>query len=179
MNIKFKVLLSALLLVLGVQVSFAQFTATGTVKDDAGEPLIGATIQVKGTTTGTVTDLDGGFSVEVPTNTATLVVSYTGYETQEVGITSANRTIDIVLATSAEQLAEVVVVGYGETSKEGLTGAVSSLKSDRLEQVPLASVEQTLQGGEHCRFAVQLVQRSAGVSGGSPYPRPGFYFCIQ
>ncbi|MDP4820637.1 MAG: TonB-dependent receptor [Saprospiraceae bacterium] len=146
MNIKFKVLLSALLLVLGVQVSFAQFTATGTVKDDAGEPLIGATIQVKGTTTGTVTDLDGGFSVEVPTNTATLVVSYTGYETQEVGITSANRTIDIVLATSAEQLAEVVVVGYGETSKEGLTGAVSSLKSDRLEQVPLASVEQTLQG---------------------------------
>jgi len=146
MNIKFNVLLGTLVFLLSVQFTYAQFTASGTVKDDTGEPLIGATIQVKGSTTGTVTDLDGGFSVEVPANNAILVVSYTGFETQEVAIAATNPTINIILATSAEQLAEVVVVGYGETSKEGLTGAVTSLRSDQIEQVPLASVEQTLQG---------------------------------
>ena len=128
------------------QIASAQFTATGKITDSQGEPLIGATVLVKGSTTGTITDIDGTYSIEVSTNTATLVVSYTGYEEQEMEITAATSNNDIVMEQTAEQLAEVVVVGYGATRKEALTGSVTSVGSEKLEQVPLGSVEQTLQG---------------------------------
>ena len=135
------------LMILCVQISSAQnFTAKGIVKDGTGEALIGATILVKGTTTGVVTDFDGSYSVSIDGNQAILVFSYTGYETQEVSVTAANPNLDIVMVQSAEQLSEVVVTGYGTVRKEALTGSVTTLQSDQLESVPLASVEQTLQG---------------------------------
>lgn len=129
-----------------VVLSFGQFTATGIVKDVGGEPLIGATVQVKGTTSGTVTDLDGSFSVQLEEDQGILVVSFTGFTTQEVMVTAATAEVEIILEESAENLTEIVVTGYGTTTKEGLTGSVTSLGSDKLEQVPLVSVEQTLQG---------------------------------
>jgi hypothetical protein len=142
----FSKLLVLVMFLLGVQAVQAQFTATGTITDEAGEPLIGATVLVKGTVRGTTTDIDGTFSIRIDENTGTLVISYTGFESQEVQVTAATANVEVQLASSAEQLSEVVVVGYGETRKEALTGAVTTLRSDKLENVPLASVEQTLQG---------------------------------
>ena len=126
--------------------TFAQFTVTGKVMDETNEPLIGASILVQGTDAGTTTDVDGNFSLDVPGNSATLVVSYLGFTTQEVDVNSSNTTINITMAEESTVLNEVVIVGYGETTKEKLTGSVSKLRSDKLEGVPLGSVEQTLQG---------------------------------
>ncbi len=141
-----RILLLALLF-LSVQFSYAQkFTATGTVTDETGEALIGATVLAKGTTTGVVTDFDGSYSISVDGDQAILVFSYTGFTTQEISVTSATPSTDVVMIQSAEQLSEVVVTGYGTTRKEALTGSVTTLQSAKLESVPLASVEQTLQG---------------------------------
>jgi len=142
----FKLLFVFFLLAGTVQVAQAQFTATGIVTDKTGEPLIGATVLVKGTTRGTVTDFDGSYSIEVPDPEATLVFSYTGYQSTELAVSAAQPTLSVELESTAETLSEVVVVGYGEARKEALTGSVSSLASEQIEQVPLSSVEQNLQG---------------------------------
>ena len=126
--------------------AYAQFTVRGMVTDAAGEPLIGATVMIKGTTTGTTTDVDGSFELNIPGQSTVLQVSYTGFQQQEVTVTAANSRVTIALQESVSELSEVIVVGYGETRKEALTGSVSSLRSEKLEQVPLASVEQALQG---------------------------------
>lgn len=138
-------LLSMLLCSFGAA-AYAQFTVRGTVTDAAGEPLIGATVMIKGTTTGTTTDVDGSFELNIPGQSTVLQVSYTGFQQQEVTVTAANSRVTIALQESVSELSEVIVVGYGETRKEALTGSVSSLRSEKLEQVPLASVEQALQG---------------------------------
>ena len=139
-------LLTIVLFCCGTQMVFGQFTATGTVKDQSNEPLIGATVQVKGTTSGAVTDLDGKFSIQVEENEAVLVISYTGFSEKEVNVSASNPNVEINLESAAEDLAEVIITGYGTSTKEGLTGSVTSLRSEKLEQVPLVSVEQTLQG---------------------------------
>lgn len=123
----------------------AQRTITGKVKDDKSEPLIGASILVKGTNTGTVTDLDGGFQVQVQGGTATLIVSYTGYATKEVAVTTAN-SYDIVLESEAIALEDVVVVGYGTQSRKELTGSVAKISSDQIARLPVTGVDQALQG---------------------------------
>lgn len=130
---------------LGVHGLFAQFTATGTVTDEAGVPLIGATVQVEGSTTGTITDVDGAFSVQVPTNEATLNISYTGYKSLAYPVSAVQPNVTIVLETGVD-LTEIVVTGYGTTTREAITGSVTTIRSDQLENVPLASVEQALQG---------------------------------
>jgi len=124
----------------------AQFTATGKVTDDAGEPLVGATILVKGTTTGGVTDFDGNYSIAMPSNEGVLVLSYTGFQTTEIPVSSTSPSKDITLEVGQNVFDEVVVVGYGATRKEALTGAVSTIDAAQLEQVPFASLEGTLQG---------------------------------
>ena len=146
MREKLQSLLLVGFLLASVQFSFAQFTASGKIVDTQGEPLIGATVLVKGTTIGTVTDIDGNYTLQVPNDAAILVLSYTGFTNQEIAVTSANPNVDATMEVSAEQLTEVVVVGYGQTRKEALTGSVTSVTSEKLEQVPLGSVEQTLQG---------------------------------
>ncbi len=123
----------------------AQVTVRGTVTDDKGEALIGATVLEKGTSNGTATDYDGKFELKVSDVNATLDVTYTGFE--QMSISLAGRTeVSITLASASISFDEVVIVGYGQARKEGLTGSVQTLRSDKLEQVPLASVEQTLQG---------------------------------
>lgn len=116
---------------------------TGQVLDTNGEPIIGANVVVKGTTAGTITDLDGNYSLEVPEN-ATLVFSYIGMTPQEIPATS--NSISVVLREDNQVLEEVVVTGYGTTKKRDLVTSVSSVNADQLKDVPVASAAEAIQG---------------------------------
>lgn len=121
-----------------------QKTVFGTVMAD-GAPLPGASVIVKGTTNGTATDFDGKFSLSVSSSATTLEVSYLGYVTQEVAITSGE--ITVVLVAESNALDEVIInVGYGSQKKSVVTGAISSVKAKDLEKVPAGRVENALQG---------------------------------
>lgn len=120
-------------------------TISGTVVDAMGEPVIGATVLEKGTANGTVTDLDGKFSISVAKD-AVLVVSYIGYTTQEVK-THNQKSVKIALKEDSQFLDEVVVVGYGSQKKANLTGSVSSIKMDEvIGNRPLTNAAEALQG---------------------------------
>ena len=141
-----KQLLCSLIFLCLVGNLFAQKDIKGLVKDGAdGEPLIGVTVIVKeDNTIGTSTDIDGNFSLLVPDN-ATLVFSYTGYSSQEIVV--GDRTeIDVVMTEGLNELEEVVVVGYGVQKKSVVTGAISKIKSEDLESMPVLRVESALQG---------------------------------
>ena len=117
---------------------------TGTVVDETGEPLIGATIVQKGTSNGVAADIDGHYSISVPSKT-TLVYSYIGCDSQEVAVNGRNK-IDVTLKSSSTMLEEVVAIGYGTVKKKDLTGAVSSVSGAELAKVPATSAAQALQG---------------------------------
>lgn len=119
-------------------------TIKGVVTDANGEPIIGANIMVKGTTTGTITDLDGRFTLDVPEN-ATLQVSYIGFVSQNVKV-GAKKEIMIRLEEDAQALDEVVVIGYGTVKRRDLTGAVASVKGTEIQKNPVSNVAQALQG---------------------------------
>lgn len=122
----------------------AQRTITGVVSDDTGETLIGATVLVKGTSSGTVTDIDGKFSVEAPKDATSLMISYTGYASQEVPLTAENNYT--VTLSAGVLIDEVVVTGYSTQSKRNITGAVASVEVAEIQDLPVNSVEQALQG---------------------------------
>lgn len=123
-----------------------QFTVSGQVTSEDGEPLIGATVQLKGDPTrGTVTDIDGRYELTIPDGNGVLLVSYTGYETTEIPVEN-QETIDITLRTQASVLDEVVVVGYGSQLKRDVIGSVSTIKSKDLQSFNASSVDQQLQG---------------------------------
>ena len=123
----------------------AQTTVTGLVTDGRdGEPLIGVTIVVSGTTTGAATDLDGRYAIRAA-ESDTLVFSYTGYA-PHYELVGNRREIDVALSEDAELLSEIVVTGYGTQRKSDLTGAVSSVKAEEIQRIPTASVAQALQG---------------------------------
>lgn len=125
--------------------SFAQRTVTGTITDAAsGEPLIGANILVVGSTTGTVTDFDGNYELQVPESATTIKITYTGYADQEVDITSGTE-FNIEMAEGT-QLEEVVVTGYGTTKSKEVTSAITSVKAEDFNQGNLNSPGQLLQG---------------------------------
>lgn len=138
---------------------------SGTVADAAGEPIIGANITVKGTAAGTVTDLDGRFSLEVPAG-GMLLVSYIGYLTKEVPVGNLSQ-LSIRLTEDTRRLDEVVVVGYGVQKKSDLTGAVANVKAEKLMERPATTVEQALAG------------RVAGVNISTNSGRPGGRTSIQ
>lgn len=119
---------------------------TGKVTDvQTGEPLIGVNITVEGTTTGVISDVNGRFSIEVSSESAVLVFSFVGYNTERIAV--ANRsTIDVVLVPDIKKLEEVVVVGYGVVKKSDLTGSVSTVKVESLQSIPSNSIERLLQG---------------------------------
>ena len=116
---------------------------TGRVSDSQG-PLIGATVMVKGTKTGSVTDLDGNYSINASEGSV-LVVSYVGYVTQEIKVGS-NPSINFIMKDQGKNLNEVVVIGYGTQRKEAVTGSVVSMKGDLMRQVPGADITNALQG---------------------------------
>ena len=117
---------------------------TGIVKDQYGEPIIGANVVVKGTTVGTITDIDGNYTLDVPSG-ASLQVSYIGYLTQDV-VTAGKNNIDINLIEDTQKLEEVVVVGYGTQRKGELTSSISSVKSEDFIQGSVQDAAQLLQG---------------------------------
>lgn len=117
---------------------------SGKVVDRNGEPVIGVNIVEKGTTNGTVTDLEGSFSFDVSSN-AILSLSYIGYKAQDIKVDKRNQ-FHVILEEDTESLEEVVVVGYGSMKKRDLTGAVSQLKGDDIADLPLRSASDALQG---------------------------------
>ncbi|MDE7146100.1 MAG: SusC/RagA family TonB-linked outer membrane protein, partial [Duncaniella sp.] len=121
-----------------------KITVTGTVIDPEGEPLIGASVLVKGETLGTATDFDGKFTIQAPSD-GTLVFSYVGYDTQEVAI--AGRTvIDVKMAENSVMLGEVVAIGYGTVKKSDATGAVATVKPSEIEAGLATSAQDLLVG---------------------------------
>ncbi|NHE56653.1 SusC/RagA family TonB-linked outer membrane protein [Cyclobacterium plantarum] len=122
----------------------ADIQVSGTVKDDSGDPLPGASVTVAGTTLGTVTDIDGKYTLEVDEN-ATLIFSFIGFEPQEVAVGNQSQ-IDITLQANLSSLNEVVVVGYGTKKKINLTGAVSTARGEDMANRPVTNVQQAMQG---------------------------------
>lgn len=118
---------------------------TGVVVDAAGVPLIGVNVLEKGTTNGTITDFDGKFALNVSSPNAKLVISYIGYVSQEVSVPK-NGELKVVLKEDTETLEEVVVVGYGTQKKANLSGSVSSVDSEQLQNRPIQNVSSGLQG---------------------------------
>lgn len=123
----------------------AQSTVTGTVKDDSGEALIGATVTVPGTTIGTTTGVGGAYELRNVPAGASLLFSFIGYESQEVQV-GARTEINVVLASDSRTIDDVVVIGYGTVRKSDLTGSVSKISSEAIGDRPLARAEQALQG---------------------------------
>ena len=131
------------LLAISSTIAMAQSKITGKIVEVNGEPIIGATVKVKGSAIGTVSDLDGNFTVEAEKGSE-LEVSYIGYKTQAVKVTG--NYLEIKLLEDAKALSEVVVVGFGVQKKVNLTGAVSVVDGDELAQRPVANATQALQG---------------------------------
>lgn len=121
-----------------------QITVQGIVKDQTGETVIGASVMEKGTTNGTITGIDGDFSLNMSPN-GTLVVSFVGYKTQEVQV-KGQKQLQVVLSEDAEMLDEVVVIGYGTMKKSDLTGAVSSIGNKDIKDSPVSNLGQAIQG---------------------------------
>lgn len=135
---------------------------TGIVTDENGEPIIGANIIVKNDPTlGGITDVNGKFSITVPEK-ATLVISYIGYESKEIAVTNQSA-IQVVLKESHSQLDEVIVVGYGSTSTRKTVSSVTSVKTDKIDELPYTSTSAALQG----RAAGVIVQQTGGEPGGT------------
>jgi TonB-linked SusC/RagA family outer membrane protein len=155
-------LLGILLFLLTAMPVMAQQTVTGKVTDDNGEALIGVTVVVENTATGTATDAMGAYAIEVPNGDAALLFSYIGYTTTRVAV-NGRSTVDVVLALSATQLSEIKVIGYGTQEAEDVTGAIASVKGEALRNLPVAGASQALQG----RAAGVEVVRNGGAPGES------------
>ena len=163
MNLKTKLLLF-MTLFFGVSL-FAQnstYTLTGKVLDVDNIPLIGVNVLKSGTAVGTITDIDGSYSLAVARGDV-IEFSYTGFETQSITITDQT-SLDISMASDAELLDEVVVVGYGTRKKSDVTGSVSSVTTEELTAFPVLNAEQALQG----RAAGVVVQSNNGGEPGAP-----------
>lgn len=120
-------------------------TVTGTILDKSGSPLPGVNVVLKGTTSGTLSDINGFFTIKVPGADAVLTFTYVGYNNQEITVGSQTD-IKIVLEESIEEIDQVVVVGYGVQRKSDLTGAIASVSSEKLSKTPLTGLDQALQG---------------------------------
>ena len=156
----FVLFLTALLM--SCHVMAQQNHVTGTITDgNDGSPIIGANVLVKGTAVGTISDLNGGFSVNVPSGRNVLVVSCIGYKTQELTIKPGQKTVSIVLREDTELLDEVVVVGYGTMKKSDLSGASVSMSEDKIKGSVITNLDQSLQG------------RAAGVTAVATSGAPG------
>ena len=157
-----KIPLALLVFLFSFTATYAQsesmITVRGVVRDQLG-PVPGANILVKGTTIGTITDFDGKFSLQVPEK-STLVVSFIGYQSQEIKATTSP--INIVLKDDTELLDEVVVIGYGSIKKEDLTGSITAIKAEDINRGSITNPQELLQG----KVSGVFVQPSSGQPGG-------------
>lgn len=142
----FKVFLACILCMMAIPEALAQqITVTGKVTDSTNEGMPGVNVQVKGTTTGTITDFDGNYSISVPNSKATLVFSFIGYETQEITV-GGKKVLNVQLEDDAQTLDEVVVVAYGSARKGDLTGALTSMKPEASDAAKAMSIDGLLEG---------------------------------
>ena len=141
---------------------YAQTSVSGTVVDDSGEPLIGVSIMVKGTTNGSITDFDGNFTLSNVTAKDVLVFSYIGYGTKEITVAN-QKVLKVVLSEDTKALDEVVVVGYGQMKKNDLTGSVSSVDNEKLTAKGTTGVVEALQGSV---AGVNITQATGRTGGG-------------
>lgn len=132
----------------------------GIINDENGEPMIGVSILVKGSSIGTITNLNGEYTLEVPSGSKTLEVSYIGYKTQLVTL-GASSQVNVKLVPDTQSLDEVVVIGYGAVKKRDLTGAVTSIKSDEIAMNPGSNPMQALQG----KVAGLDIMKTSGQAG--------------
>lgn len=142
------------------QAQSSKLTVKGFVKDDKGDPMIGVTIIIKGTSQGTVSNADGSYTIDVPYGGATMMVSYIGYAPQEINVNNRTK-IDITLLEDSKALEEVVVVGYNVQKKETITGSIATITTKDLKQSPTANINNALAG----RMPGLLVNQ---FSGGEP-----------
>ena len=161
---KMKIVLLLCTVLLCIQTAWAQgFVVTGKVTNrSTNEPLAGATVSVKGTSTGVVTDGNGNFSITVPSRGSILVISYAGMTTEETTVNVAGE-VNFSLNTLPGSLDEVVVIGYGQQKKSLVTGAISSVKADQLATVSTTRLDQALQGRTS---GVQIVPQSGQPGAG-------------
>lgn len=138
-----------------------EHTVTGIVTDDAGEALIGVSVKVKGTTVGTITDFDGHFSLEAPIGSQ-LEFSYIGYKTQI--LTVGNAPVKLKMKEDSQALDEVIVIGYGTTSTRKMVGAVTAMKTDKIDQLPFSNTASALQG----RTPGVIIQQGGAEPGATP-----------
>jgi len=134
-----------------------QITVTGTVKDaKQGDPLPGVNIKVQGSSNGTITDLDGNFSLTVPNSSSILVFSFIGYQAQSIALDGKVK-LEIKMQEDTKNLEEVVVVGYGTQKRSDITGSVTSVSKDRLKQIPVTNITHALEGST---AGIQITQNS-------------------
>lgn len=139
---KKKLILLASLIFFGFGVIIAQTTVTGNVVDDIGDPVVGATILIKGTAQGTITDIDGNFTLVAPTG-GVLVFSYVGMETQEVSVAPSLR---VVLQSDVHMLDEVIAVAYGTSTRSTFTGSAAIVNTEAIEKRPITNITSILEG---------------------------------
>lgn len=154
-----KIVLILLTLCLSMTVFAQQIPITGKVIQADGETLPGVTVVVKGTSQGTVTNIDGVFNINAPSD-ATLILSFVGFTPQEVAV-NGKSTLNVTLATDVIGLEEVVAIGYGTTKKRDITGSVGSISSEKLLAAPISSLDKGLQG----KIAGVSVQQTSGAPG--------------
>jgi TonB-linked SusC/RagA family outer membrane protein len=161
---------------------FCQVKISGVIKDDKGAPIFGVNVAVKDSKSGTTTNELGQFSLQVPGYNEVLVVSYTGFLTQEVAVTSS-QSISITLISEVKSLTDVVVVGYGSQKKVSITGAISTVKTTEILRSPVSSVANALagratgiitvqRGGEPGRDIADIFIRGVGTFAGGNSARP-------
>jgi len=145
---------------------------TGTVTDENGNPMPGVNVQVEGTTIGTISDINGKYSIDKQNENVVLVFSFIGYNTQKVS-TSGKTTIDIKLVPTLTSLEEVVVVGYGTQKKVNLTGSISTVRSEELTSIPTQTITQAIMGKASGIF-IKNVNGQPGDLKGVEYNIRGF-----
>ena len=160
-NNQLKLILPAIFLMIMVGIHAQNVRVTGVVSD-AQSPLIGVNVHVKGGTTGVITDMNGKYSIEVPSN-ATLVFSYIGYADQEHKVGN-RKVIDVTMSEDSKLLEEIVVVGYGYQKKSDIATSVASVKTDEMKSFPAGNVGDMLRG----RVAGVNVTSSSGRPGSAP-----------
>lgn len=144
------------------QAGAQRITVKGVITDDTGEPLIGATVMQAGTSNGTSTDLDGAYSLNVPSN-STLKISYVGYTTQDIKVNGRHE-INVKMELADNSLDDLVVIGYGTMKKRDLTGAITSVKNADITLSPTSNAMDALQG----KVAGLDITRSSGQAGATP-----------
>lgn len=146
MTFSSKVLILLLSLLSYVTMATAQEgTVTGTVIDALGEPMIGVTVQVEGTSIGTVTDFEGNYTLRVPRPDANIVFSFVGYDSQIIPLANRNR-IDVTMAENVTLMDELIVIGYGTVTKRSLSTAVATVEGDKVADMPTGNLAQSLVG---------------------------------